>query len=72
MISSGTLPGFAYQLGNLLAASTAYVQSWLADQHDGNYALVMASWMVVVALLLALLAWLGPEVRGIGFGEARS
>ena len=68
----GTLPGFAYQLGNLLAASTATAQSWLADHSGGNYALVMASWMAVVAVLLALLAWLGPEVRGIGFGSERS
>ena len=68
----GTLPGFAYQLGNLLAASTATAQSWLADQSGGNYAVVMASWMALVAVLLALLAWLGPEVRGIGFGRARS
>jgi SHS family lactate transporter-like MFS transporter len=68
----GTLPGFAYQLGNLLAASTATAQSLLAEHNGGNYALVMASWMAVVALLLALLAWLGPEVRGIGFGKARS
>ncbi|HUW54889.1 MAG TPA: MFS transporter [Rhodanobacter sp.] len=68
----GTLPGFAYQLGNLLAASTATLQSWLADRNGGDYALVMASWMGAVALLLALLAWLGPEVRGIGFGKASS
>ena len=68
----GTLPGFAYQLGNLLAASTATAQSWLADHSGGNYALVMASWMALVAVLLALLAWLGPEVRGIGFGSERS
>ena len=27
-----TLPGFAYQLGNLLAAVTATAQSWLAAQ----------------------------------------
>jgi SHS family lactate transporter-like MFS transporter len=66
----GTLPGFAYQLGNLLAASTATAQSWLADRSGGNYALVMASWMAVVAVLLALLAWLGPEVRGIRFGKS--
>ncbi|MEP7186686.1 MAG: MFS transporter [Rhodanobacter sp.] len=65
----GTLPGFAYQLGNLLAASTATAQSWLADQSGGNYAVVMASWMAVVAVLLAVLAWLGPEVRGVGFGR---
>ena len=67
-----TLPGFAYQLGNLLAASTATAQSWLAEQNGGNYALVMASWMAVVAVLLAMLAWLGPEVRGIGFGRSGS
>lgn len=68
----GTLPGFAYQLGNLLAASTATAQSWLADHSGGNYAVVMASWMGMVAVLLALLAWLGPEVRGIGFGKGSS
>ena len=68
----GTLPGFAYQLGNLLAAGTATVQSWLAEQHGGDYAVVMAIWMAAVAALLALLAWLGSEVRGIGFGTQRS
>ena len=68
----GTLPGFAYQLGNLLAASTATAQSWLADRSGGNYALVMAGWMAVVAVVLALLAWLGPEVRGTRFGRPHS
>ncbi len=67
----GTLPGFAYQLGNLLAASTATAQSWLAEHNGGNYAIVMGSWMGVVAILLALLAWLGPEVRGVEFGKER-
>jgi len=62
-----TLPGFAYQLGNLLAAVTATVQTWLAERHGGDYALVMACWMAAVALLLAFLAWLGPEVRGVSF-----
>src|SRR5574337_935693 len=66
----GTLPGFAYQLGNLLAASTATAQSWLADRSGGNYALVLALWMAGVAIVLALLAWLGPEVRGARFGQA--
>ena len=32
----------------------------------------MACWMAVVALLLALLAWLGPEVRGVSFEPGRS
>lgn len=67
-----TLPGFAYQLGNLLAAVTATAQSWLAARNDGNYALVMAVWMAVVAVLLALLAWWGPKVRGVSFDPQES
>ncbi|HET6432104.1 MAG TPA: MFS transporter [Dyella sp.] len=67
-----TLPGFAYQLGNLLAAGTATIQSWLAGRHGGNYGLVMACWMAAVALALALLAWRGPEVRGVSFDPERS
>jgi SHS family lactate transporter-like MFS transporter len=64
----GTLPGFAYQMGNLLAAGTATVQSWLAAQGWG-LPLVMSVWIACVALLLALLVWLGPEARGKGFGS---
>ncbi len=65
----GTLPGFAYQMGNLLAAGTASAQSWLAERHVG-LPLAMSGWMAVVALVLALLVYLGPEARGVGFGGA--
>ena len=68
----GTLPGFAYQIGNLLAAVTATAQAWLAQRHGGDFAFAMALWMVLVALLLALLLWLGPEARGVGFGHRES
>jgi len=68
----GTLPGFAYQVGNLLAAVTATAQTWLAQRHGGDFAFAMALWMVLVALLLALLLWLGPEARGVGFGHRES
>ncbi|MEY2114510.1 MULTISPECIES: MFS transporter [Rhodanobacter] len=68
----GTLPGFAYQMGNLLAAVTATAQTWLAQRHGGNFAFAMSLWMVLVALLLAALLWLGPEARGVGFGHRRS
>lgn len=67
----GTLPGFAYQMGNLLAAFTATAQTWVAVHHGGDFAFSMSLWMVVVALLLALLLWWGPEARGVGFGKAR-
>ena len=68
----GFLPGFAYQLGNLLATGTASIQAWLAAERGGDYALVMAVWMAAVALVLAFLAWRGPEVRGVSFEPGRS
>nr|WP_275578245.1 MFS transporter [Dyella mobilis] len=67
----GTLPGFAYQMGNLIAAGTATAQSWLAGK-DGlalGLPLVMSLWIAAVAIVLALLVWLGPEARGVGFGQ---
>ncbi|MGF6493426.1 SHS family lactate transporter-like MFS transporter [Luteibacter sp. 621] len=65
----GTLPGFAYQMGNLLAAITATAQTWLADQRGGDFAFAMSVWIAAVAVLLAVLTWLGPEARGRGFGR---
>jgi MFS transporter, SHS family, lactate transporter len=67
----GTLPGFAYQMGNLLAAITATAQTWLAERRGGDFAFAMSTWIAAVALLLALLTWLGPEARGVGFGRPR-
>jgi SHS family lactate transporter-like MFS transporter len=67
----GTLPGFAYQMGNLLAAITATAQTWIAQWHGGDFAFAMSLWIGAVALLLVLLTWLGPEAHGVGFGKAR-
>ena len=60
----GTLPGFAYQGGNLLAAFTSPFLAWLAAQHGGDLAFAMASFIAVVAVALALVTWIGPEARG--------
>jgi SHS family lactate transporter-like MFS transporter len=68
----GTLPGFAYQMGNLLAAGTATAQTWLAARHGHDYGYAMGVWIAVVAVLLALLLWLGPEARGVRFGGGAS
>ena len=62
-----TLPGFAYQMGNLLAAGTATAQTWIAKWHGGDFAFAMSLWIGVVAVVLALLVWLGPEARGVDF-----
>jgi SHS family lactate transporter-like MFS transporter len=66
----GTLPGFAYQMGNLIAAITATAQTWLADHRGGDFAFAMSTWIAVVAVVLAVLTWFGPEARGVGFGQA--
>jgi SHS family lactate transporter-like MFS transporter len=67
----GTLPGFAYQGGNLLAAGTAPLLTWFAEQHGNNYALAMALFIGVVALLLAGLSLAGPEAKGRQLSEAQ-
>lgn len=63
-----TLPGFAYQTGNLLAAFTAPFLAWLAAQHGGDYAFAMATFIAAVAVLLAIVTALGPEAHGARFG----
>jgi MFS transporter, SHS family, lactate transporter len=64
----GTLPGFTYQLGNLLVSWTAYAMTSIAHAHGGDYATVQSAWIGVVAVLLALLTWFGPEAHGAKFG----
>ncbi|WP_430388555.1 MFS transporter [Dyella sp. 20L07] len=68
----GTLPGFAYQMGNLLAAITATAQTWIAARHGGDLSFAMSLWIAVVAVLLAGLAWLGPEAHGVRFGKGKA
>jgi SHS family lactate transporter-like MFS transporter len=64
----GTLPGFAYQLGNLLVSWTAFAMTWVAHANGGNYAIVQSVWIAIVAVLLAILTWFGPEAHGAKFG----
>jgi SHS family lactate transporter-like MFS transporter len=64
----GTLPGFAYQLGNLLVSWTAFAMTAVAQARGGDYAIVQSVWIAVVAVLLALMTWFGPESHGAKFG----
>jgi SHS family lactate transporter-like MFS transporter len=68
----GTFPGLAYQLGNLLAAATATIQSHIAAKSGGNYAVALGGMTAVVALFLATTALLGPEAKGVTFGRGPS
>jgi len=58
-----TAPGLAYQLGGLITSWNGKGQA-LAAEKWGNYPLVLAITVVVVALFLAALALAGREARG--------
>ena len=61
----GTLPGFAYQVGNLLASRNAVIQAKLAERrYGGRYPPVFAWTVLLVASLVALVTWSGRERRG--------
>lgn len=63
------LPGFVYQLGNLIASVNATLQSRIAEAHNGNYGLAMAIVAGTVAVLICLFAAFGRETRGITLSE---
>ena len=60
-----TFPGFAYQLGNLLSSRNAKFQTAIARRSfGGSLEMVMAGTIAIVALLVALLAFLGKDAKG--------
>ena len=63
----GTMPGFAYQGGNLLASKTAFVLTSVAASRGGDYGFAMASVIAVVATVLAVITAFGPEAKGRAF-----
>jgi SHS family lactate transporter-like MFS transporter len=64
----GTFPGFAYQLGNLLASGNATLQAGFAANHGGNYALALAVVAAGAAVAIALLTSAGREAHSVEFG----
>jgi SHS family lactate transporter-like MFS transporter len=66
----GTFPGFAYQLGNLLASRNAVIQAKLVERrYSGNYPPVLAWTVVIVALLVATVTWSGREKKGADLSD---
>jgi MFS transporter, SHS family, lactate transporter len=61
----GTFPGTVYQLGNLIASSNAVLQTRIAEQMGGNYAMALAGVAVCAALAIALAMKLGPEAHNV-------
>jgi MFS transporter, SHS family, lactate transporter len=61
----GTLPGFCYQVGNLLSSRNSVIQAKAAEgYYGGSFAPVLAWTVVIVAGLVAIVTWLGWERRG--------
>jgi MFS transporter, SHS family, lactate transporter len=68
----GTLPGFAYQLGNLLSSRNSVIQARLAETHyNGGFAPVLGWTVVIVASMVAIVTWLGRERRGRDLSDTR-
>ena len=59
------LPGFAYQLGNLLTSRIAPIQAEIAASRGGDLAEPLAWTVAVVGVALAVLVWLGGEAKNV-------
>jgi MFS transporter, SHS family, lactate transporter len=68
----GTLPGFAYQIGNLLSSRNSVLQAKLAEMRfGGNFAPVLAWTVLLIASLVALVTFCGGERRGADLTKTR-
>jgi len=63
----GAFPGYAYQLGNLLASGAAVWQAGVAEARGDDYGLALALVAGLAAVAIAILSMLGPERRGVDF-----
>ena len=64
------LPGFVYQLGNLIASVNATLQATIAEHHGHNYGTAMAIVAATVAVAIALLVFFGKDTRGKAITDA--
>ena len=63
----GFLPGFAYQCGNLIAASIGWLEAELGPRL--GYPPVMAICAAVIFVVAIFVTGFGPERRGVVFGK---
>ncbi|MGP8260456.1 MAG: MFS transporter [Acidobacteriaceae bacterium] len=63
-------PGVAYQLGNLLSSRNAVFQAAYATRHNGGALNVaLSGTVVIVAIVVAMVAALGPEAKGSNLAQ---
>jgi SHS family lactate transporter-like MFS transporter len=63
----GMFPGFAYQLGNLIASGNLPIQARIAESHGGNYGLALAIVAGITAVVLVIWTFIGPERTDVDF-----
>jgi MFS transporter, SHS family, lactate transporter len=66
-----TFPGVVYQLGNLIASGNLPIQVTIAEAHNNNYGLAMASVVGSVAVIIILMVLWGPERRGVAMADSQ-
>ena len=72
-LARSLFPGFAYQLGNLIASRNAPIQAGIAESHGNNYALSLALVCGITAVIIAIWTAIGPERKNADFtAEAKA
>jgi len=66
-LARSLFPGFAYQLGNLIASKNAPIQAGIAESHGNNYAVALATVCAIMAVVIAAWTALGPKRRHADF-----
>ncbi|MFL6764917.1 MAG: MFS transporter [Sphingomicrobium sp.] len=66
-LARSLFPGFAYQLGNLIASKNAPIQAGIAEAHGDNYALALGLVCGITAVVIAGWTALGPERKNADF-----
>jgi len=72
-LARSLFPGFAYQLGNLIASKNAPIQAGFAEARGDNYAMALALVCGITAIVIAIWTALGPERKNADFiAESRA
>lgn len=68
----GTLPGFAYQVGNFLSSRDSVIQAKLAEsRYGGRFPPVLAWTVLLMAALVAVVTVSGRERRGADLSQTK-
>jgi SHS family lactate transporter-like MFS transporter len=68
----GTLPGFAYQIGNFFSSRNSVIQAKMAEsRYGGRFPPVLAWTVLIGASLVAIVTWSGSERRGADLSNTK-